>query len=90
MRAIDADSLISLIKVRQAWHTGYSIDEVIEDIKQAPELEKYDRTKVTGEWVAIEKPRFGNPYRHYLCSCCGNAVPYRVLYCSNCGSRNIE
>ena len=88
MRAIDADSLIGLIKIRSAWHTDYSIEEVIEDIEQAPTIDgKYDKPKV-GEWIPVEKPRFGNPYRHYKCSRCGNPVPYRVCYCSTCGCKN--
>ena len=89
MRAIDADSLIRLIQVRNAWHTGYSIEEVIADIEQAPTLTgDYEPSKREGEWIAVEKPRFGNPYRHYKCSRCGNPVPYRVRYCDGCGSRN--
>ena len=88
MRAIDADSLIGLIKIRKAWHTGYTIDEVIEDIKNSPTLDGYDNGKLTGEWIEVEKPRLGNPYRHYICSRCGNAVPYRVEYCERCGSKN--
>lgn len=88
MRAIDADSLIRLIKIRNAWHTGYSIEEVVADIEQAPTLTDAERTPVTGEWNIIEKPRLGNPYRHYKCSQCGNCVPYRVRFCDSCGSKN--
>lgn len=89
MRAIDADSLIGLIKIRNAWHSGYSIEEVLEDIEQSPTLNTELPTKPTeGEWIAVEKPRFGNPYRHYKCSRCGNPVPYRVRYCDSCGSLN--
>lgn len=87
MRAIDADSLIGLIKIRQAWHTGYSVEEVIEDIKDSPTI--FDEEK-TGEWITVEKPRLGNPYRHYKCSRCGNPVPYIVNYCDMCGSRNTR
>ena len=85
MKAIDADSLIGLIKIRQAWHTGYSVEEVIEDIKQSPEINTETKR---GEWIKVEKPRLGNPYRHYKCSVCGNPVPYLVNYCDHCGSRN--
>lgn len=89
MRAIDADSLIGLIKIRCAWHTGYSIEEVLEDIEQAPTLNTTEGFKPKeGEWIAVEKPRFGNPYRHYKCSRCGNPVPYKVRYCDACGSFN--
>lgn len=89
MRAIDADSLIRLIKVRDSWHTGYTIEEVITDIEQSPTLTgDYELSKKTGEWIPVEKPRFGNPYRHYKCSRCGNPVPYRVRYCDACGSNN--
>ena len=89
MRAIDADSLVRLILIRQAWHTGYTIEEVITDIEQSPTLNEYGvPTKKTGEWIAVEKPRLGNPYRHYKCSRCGNPVPYRVRFCDACGSQN--
>ena len=89
MRPIDADSLIGLIKIRDAWHTGYSIEEVISDIEQAPTINEFgEPEKKTGEWIPVEKPRFGNPYRHYKCSHCGNPVPYRVRYCASCGSLN--
>lgn len=88
MRAIDADSLIGLIGIRQAWHTGYSVEEVVEDIKQAPTIIPEDPKEKQGEWVCVEKPRLGNPYRHYKCSRCGNPVPYIVNYCDMCGSKN--
>ena len=89
MRAIDADSLIGLIKIRQAWHTGYTIEEVLTDIEDAPTISPEEIDK-KGEWIAIEKPRLGNPYRHYKCSRCGNPVPYIVNYCDMCGSRNTR
>lgn len=90
MRPIDADSLIGLIGIRQSWHTGYTIDEVIQDIKDSPTLtlEPQEQIPRTGEWIVIEKPRLGNPYRHYKCSRCGNPVPYIVNYCDMCGSKN--
>ncbi len=87
MRPIDADSLIGLIKIRTAWHTGYSIEEVLEDIEQSPTISEGVSAK-EGKWIAVEKARLGNPYRHYKCSRCGNPVPYRVRYCDSCGSRN--
>ena len=86
MKIIDGDSLARMIEIRYAWHKDYTIEEVLEDIKQAPEINSTD--KKFGEWIPIEKPRFGNPYRHYKCSNCGNPVPYRVSYCDSCGSRN--
>lgn len=86
MKLIDADSLIRLIQIRYAWHKDYSIQEVIEDIESAPTIEEIPDKK--GEWITIEKPRLGNPYRHYKCSVCGNPVPYRVIYCDHCGSKN--
>lgn len=84
MRSIDADDLLGLIEIRQAWNTGYSVEDVIEDIKQSKTL------NTTGEWIAVPKPRMGNPYRHYRCSRCGNPVPYIVNYCDYCGSRNVR
>lgn len=89
MRLIDGDSLVGLIKIRLSWHTDYSIDEVIQDIKDAPEINTVNKNEIrTGEWITVEVPRFGNPYRHYKCSRCGNPVPYKVRYCDSCGSLN--
>lgn len=91
MRPIDADSLSNLIKIRMAWHSGYSVEEVLTDIAQSPTINEWgEPDKPTGEWIAVEKPRFGNPYRHYKCSRCGNPVPYRVRYCDSCGSKNCK
>lgn len=88
-RLINRDNLIRLIKIRKKWHDDYSIDEVIEDIESMP-TEEEGRSRPTGEWIAVEKPKFGNPYRHYKCSVCGNTVPYKVMYCDYCGSRNMQ
>ena len=43
MRAIDADSLVRLIRIRSKWHDGLTVEEVVEMIKEAPTLEDKDR-----------------------------------------------
>ena len=87
MKLIDADSLIRLIQIRYAWHKDYNIEEVIADIESAPVIS--DEKERRGEWIQVDKPRLGNPYRHYKCSKCGNPVPYLVMYCDHCGSKNL-
>lgn len=89
MSNINREAIIRCIKIRKAWHSDYTIEEVIEDIEAAPDVDEYDKP-ITGEWIAVEKPRLGNPYRHYKCSHCGNPVPYIVNFCENCGSRNTR
>lgn len=88
MRLIDADVLLRCVKIRHAWHKDYDVDEVIADIESQPTVDEFCDVKV-GEWIPVEKPRLGNPYRHYKCSLCNNAVPYRRNFCDNCGARNI-
>lgn len=39
MKLIDKPSLIRLIRIRQKWHKDLSVDEVIEMIRQSPEVE---------------------------------------------------
>lgn len=89
MRLIDLDQAIRLIKIRMKWHNDYTPEEVIEDLESLP-IENDGKSRPTGEWEAVEKPKYGNPYRHYRCSVCGNEVPYRVMYCDYCGSRNMQ
>ena len=72
------------------WHKDYTLQEALEDIDALATQESIDidAERKTGEWIPIEKPRLGNPYRHYKCSVCGNPVPYKVRYCDSCGSKN--
>jgi len=39
VRPIDATSLERLIRIRLKWHKSYSIEEVLQDIKNAPTID---------------------------------------------------